>query len=65
MSEKDVIMYTINDIQKIFQCGKNQAYSIIHANGFPKIKIGKRLLVEKRALEKWLVLNQGKTVFTA
>lgn len=63
-TKDDIIMYSTKDIEKIFQCGKNQAYAIMHTPGFPRIKVGKRLLVEKKALEKWLILNQGKNIFT-
>lgn len=57
-----IILYDVNDIQEIFKCGKRQSYQLIHTNGFPSIKIGKKILVEKTALEKWIDQNKGKTV---
>lgn len=56
----DIILYTPSDIQKIFMCGKNQAYQLIHSNGFPKIQINRKLYVPKDKLEKWINGNTGK-----
>lgn len=57
-----IVMYTVSDIQSIFKCGRKQAYELFHINGFPCIRIGKKMLVEKAALEKWLMQNRGKKV---
>lgn len=58
----NIIMYDVNKIRDIFQFGKNNAYQLMKANGFPSIKIGGKMLVEKTALEKWLMKNQGKSI---
>lgn len=58
----DIVMYNIEDIKIIFQCGKNKAYEIMSTNGFPAIKVGGRRLVEKTALENWIAKNQGKPI---
>jgi len=58
----EIIMYTVKDIQNIFKCGLKQAYELVNANGFPRIKIGKKILVEKKALEKWIENNRGKNI---
>jgi len=55
-------MLTVKDIQAAFKCGKNQAYEIIHAKGFPSIRIGRRLYVREQAFTAWLEKNQGKVV---
>jgi hypothetical protein len=53
---------TVKDIQTVFQCGKNQAYEIIHTNGFPSMQIGRRYYVYERAFTAWLEKNQGKVI---
>lgn len=63
-TENDIILYTVKDIQKIFKCGINQTYQLIHANGFPKIQIGRRIYIPKDKLEKWINGNVGKTIIT-
>jgi hypothetical protein len=58
----DIIMYTVKDIQSIFKCGLKQAYELVNVSGFPSIRIGRKILVEKSALENWLARNRGKTI---
>ena len=57
-----IILYTVKDIGQIFKCGTKHAYEIVNTKGFPSIKIGGRFLVEKKALEKWLADNKGRSV---
>jgi hypothetical protein len=58
----DIIMYTVKDIRHIFKCGLKQAYELVNASGFPSIRIGGKILVEKSALESWLARNRGKRI---
>ena len=62
MPAEEIKMYTIEDIQKIFKCGSSQAYKISKINGFPSIKMGGRILVEKRALEQWIEKSKGREI---
>lgn len=55
-----LVLYTVADIQKIFKCGKNQAYALVHSSGFPKIKFNNKFLVPKDKLEKWINTYTGK-----
>lgn len=58
----DIILYTPEDIQRIFMCGKNQAYQLIHSSGFPKLQINRKLYIPKDKLEKWISGNTGKKI---
>lgn len=60
--EEMVTLYDPTDIQKIFKCGRKRSYEIMHLKGFPSIKIGKNLFVEKTKLEQWLDRIEGQTV---
>ena len=62
-TEPAITMFTVKDIQAIFKCGQKQSYELVNSNGFPAIKIGGKILVEKKALEQWLDKNKGKTIF--
>ncbi len=64
MEQKDVMvtLYDAVDIQKIFKCGRKRSYEIMHISGFPSIKIGKNIFVEKTKLEQWLDRMEGQTV---
>ena len=53
----DKKMYTVKDIKNYFNCGINQAYSIVNRKGFPKVKIGRKYYIPKEQFEKWVVRN--------
>ena len=56
------ILLTIKDIQEVFQCGKNYAYSLTKLKGFPTIKIGKKIFVPKDRLKKWIDENTNTEI---
>lgn len=58
---KQIQMLDVKDIQGIFKCSKNTAYRLIHSDGFPSIKVGRKMLVPVTSLNKWLAQNEGKT----
>ena len=58
----DIIMYTVKDICGIFKCSLSQAYELVNANGFPSMRVGRKILVEKRALENWIERSRGKRI---
>jgi len=62
MKDDDIIMYTVKEIKDIFKCSSTQAYGLVNAKGFPSMKVGGKILTEKRALENWLDKNRGKHV---
>ena len=60
MRNNDILMLTVKDLRDILNVSLSQAYGLVNASGFPSIKIGGRILVEKQALEAWLKKNQGR-----
>ena len=60
--ESDITMYTVKHIQKIFNCGLKYAYALVNSSGFPKIRIGNKIFVEKEAFIRWLDKNKGKNI---
>ena len=57
-----LVFYNVDDLKRIFKCGRDKAYSIMSVGGFPSIKIGQTYLVEKTALENWIKKQQGRQV---
>ena len=55
--EEELIMYTIEDVMKIFRIGRNKAYNLCKTKGFPTIKIGAKTLIPKTQLMKWIKEN--------
>ena len=45
---------SVKDVQNILGCSKNKAYSIVGAQGFPKIKIGKQFYIPEEEFQKWI-----------
>ena len=54
--------YTIKDIMRIFCCGRDKAYEIIHSRGFPKMTIGRKFLISPDALQKWINQNYNSNI---
>lgn len=54
-------LLTPKDIQRIFSIGKNRAYDLMNSSGFPTIRIGSRMYVSQRALDRWVDTYTGKT----
>ena len=53
---------TVDETAKILGIGRNSAYEAIARGEIPVVKVGKRLLVPKAALEKLLNGTQRKTI---
>lgn len=56
LTKKDLnpILLNVQDLQILLQIGRDKAYSLMHAKGFPAIKIGGRYYVAQEELRKWL-----------
>lgn len=61
--ESDIKLLTVNDIQKIFNCGRRQAYELVNATCFPSIKINNKILIPEHKLKDWIDKNIGKQIY--
>ena len=52
--------YTVDEAAKLLGIGRNLCYEKVKTGEIPVIRIGRRLLVPRRALEK--LLEQGQAV---
>lgn len=50
-----------NDLLDVLPLSRSGIYQMINSEGFPVIKIGKRKLIPKEALLKWLSDNLSPT----
>lgn len=53
---------TVKELQSNLNIGRDRAYALMRANGFPSIKIGAKYYVTPEALERWLQKNEGREV---
>jgi hypothetical protein len=54
-------LMTIAEFAADFRLGKDAAYRFAGMPGFPAIRYGKKILVIRHLLPKWLEENQGRT----
>lgn len=55
------MLLNVKDLQELLKIGRDTAYALMHAQGFPSIKIGGRYYVAREALDKWLDQYAYKT----
>ncbi|MBR6510502.1 MAG: helix-turn-helix domain-containing protein [Clostridia bacterium] len=46
-------------LAEVLGIAPSSAYEIMHEKGFPVLKVGNRLLVEKYKFKEWIELNTG------
>ena len=54
-------LYTVKELQDIIPLKKNKIYQLVNSEGFPSLRIGGTILVDSKALDKWIQNNLGKT----
>ena len=57
---EDKLTLTVEEAAKVLGIGRNLCYDRVKTGDIPVIKIGRRLLVPRQALEK--LLEQGRAV---
>ena len=58
MKNNDKLTYTVSEMAKVLNIGKNKAYELVKTEGFPVIYIGSSIRIPIEALKKRL--NDGK-----
>lgn len=53
-------LLTVKDIQEKLHMGRNNTYKLINQKGFPKIAIGKKILIPEEEFEKY-IMNHIRT----
>lgn len=59
-TNEDMILYTVEDIQRIFSLGRTKAYQLVSMRGFPAIRLNRKIYIPKEKLEDWIKKNTGK-----
>ena len=49
--------YTVQELQQVFQIGRNNAYKMVNTKGFPAIRIGRRIVIPVDKLQEWAKHN--------
>ena len=59
--ERESLTLTVTECAKLLGIGRNSAYEAVRNGEIPVIRIGKRLLVPRQALEKMLLEPKSST----
>lgn len=52
MSEK--LVYSVPEVAKLLGLNRVTVYKLAKQDGFPAVRIGRRIIIPKKALEEWL-----------
>ena len=50
----DALCVTVDDLCDLLQVSRPTAYSLVHKDGFPVIRVGRRYLIPRAGLDRWL-----------
>ncbi|MBW4084087.1 MULTISPECIES: helix-turn-helix domain-containing protein [Paenibacillus] len=54
---KKPVLYTVSQLAEFIPLGRNSLYKLVNRSDFPKIVIGKKILIPAEALSKFLEIN--------
>lgn len=54
MKNNDKLTYTVLEMAKALNVGRNKAYELVRTEGFPVIYIGSTIRIPIEALNRWL-----------
>lgn len=56
------IIYTLEDLERIFPFGKSKLLKLCKAGVLPVVKVGKDYISNPSLIDRWMRENQGKEV---
>jgi excisionase family DNA binding protein len=48
------LVYNVNEVAKVLNIGLNKTYQLIQSNEIPSIRVGKKYIIPRKELLKWL-----------
>ena len=62
MAEKgEVVVYDVPSVAALLGVSRNHAYGMVREGVIPSVRLGRRLLVPRAALDEWLRLAAAST----
>ncbi len=53
---------TVEEMAKVLGISRPVAYNLANITGFPAIRVGRRILISKAGLERWVSEQEGRGV---
>ncbi len=60
MNEDSKISITVNEAAKMLGVGRNTMLEFVKMEGFPAIRLKRKIIIDKEALPKWFSNSYGK-----
>lgn len=51
----------VREFAEVYGIGINNAYQLIHAEGFPQIRLGRKVLIITSKVDEWIENNIGNS----
>lgn len=58
----DTVIYTLNDLEKIFPFGRSKLLKLCQSHTFPVVKVGKEYISSPALINRWMLDNDGKEI---
>lgn len=55
------LVYTVKETADVLKIGMNKAYELIEQKQIPAVKVGRKFLIPKQALENWLMSSSSSS----
>lgn len=56
----DKKLLSVYELAAYLNIGRNKALELLHADGFPTIRLGKRIFANKEQVDRWIDEQTGK-----
>ena len=54
------VTMTVSDLQQAMGIGRNAAYDLVNRADFPKVRVGKKIIIPREAFLRWLDQQSGQ-----
>ncbi len=63
MNSSDKLSINVVEAAKLLGVGKNTMLEFVKMEGFPAIRLKRKIIIDKEALPKWFANNYGKYTY--
>lgn len=57
--KENPMLLTVSQTAELLQLGRDTVYQLTHREGFPAIRLGRNVRINRAALQAWLDKNNG------
>ena len=59
-TREDALLLTVPQVAELLQIGRDTVYNLCHIPGFPCIRLGRMVRINRDGLQRWLDENNGE-----